>query len=75
MAFYKEKVFLRKQNVTQPPLVVLEKYLYIPPLHIKLDLINNFMEAMDRNGAGLQFLKTKFLRVSDVTGMYRRAYF
>lgn len=33
---------------------------YLPPLHIKLGLMKNFVKAMDNNGKGFQYLKEKF---------------
>lgn len=33
---------------------------YLPPLHIKLGLMKNFVVALDRDGDGFQYLKEKF---------------
>ncbi|KAK2578077.1 hypothetical protein KPH14_001025 [Odynerus spinipes] len=38
--------------------------IYLPPLHIKLGLIKNFVKAMDFNGAAFQYLATKFPKLS-----------
>jgi len=39
----------REKNVVNPPLDLPEK-IYLPPLHIKLDLIKkNFLKGMDKN--------------------------
>ena len=53
-----------KKNVVSQPLVASEK-IYLPPLHIKLGLMKNFVKAMDRNGEGYNFLTRKFPRISD----------
>ena len=37
----------------------------LPPLHIKLGLIKNFVKAMDRDGSAFIFLKNKFPRISE----------
>jgi hypothetical protein len=38
---------------------------YLSQLHIKLELIKNFVKAMDQNSAGFTYLKNKFPRISD----------
>ena len=35
-------------NVVNPPLILLEK-IYLPPLHIKLGLMEKFVKSMDKN--------------------------
>jgi hypothetical protein len=50
--------------VLNNPLVNPEK-VFLPPLHIKLGLMKNFVKAMDKNGAEFMYLKHKFLRLSD----------
>ena len=45
-------------------LSVLKKML-LPPLHIKLGLMKNFVKAIDRNGGAFLFLKNKFPRLSE----------
>lgn len=52
------------KNVISQQLVPSEK-VYLPPLHIKLGLMKNFVKAMDRNGHGFQYLKDKFPRISE----------
>jgi len=52
------------KNILYEPLVKPEK-VYLPPLHIKLGLMKNFVKAMDRNGTGFQYLRSKFPRLSD----------
>lgn len=37
----------------------------LPPLHIKLGIMKNFVKAMDKTGPGFEYLKTKFPGISD----------
>lgn len=53
-----------EKNVLHQPLVEPTRVL-LPPLHIKLGLIKNFVKAMDRNGSGFTYLREKFPKVSD----------
>ncbi|GBL74607.1 hypothetical protein AVEN_235514-1 [Araneus ventricosus] len=53
-----------QKNVVHDPLVPKEN-IYLPPLYIKLGLIKQFVKAMDKTGDGFNFLKTKFLRLSE----------
>lgn len=50
-------------NVLSRPLVDPSKVL-LPPLHIKLGLMKNFVKALDRDGSGFLFLCEKFKRKS-----------
>ena len=50
-------------NVLSHPLVEPNKIL-LPPLHIKLGLMKNFVKAMDREGRGFGFLQKKFPKIS-----------
>jgi hypothetical protein len=52
------------KNVIYKPLVD-RRNIILPPLHIKLGLMKNFVKAMDRNGDGFQYLKLKFPTLSD----------
>lgn len=52
------------KNITNEPLVD-PKNVFLPPLHIKLGLIKNFVKALDRTGRGFLYLKQKFPRVSE----------
>ena len=67
---YEKKVWPKRsltpgeKNVVNPPLVVPEK-IYLPPLHIKLGLMKNFVKGMDRTGEGFTYLKNKFPKVSE----------
>jgi hypothetical protein len=53
-----------KKNVLNNPLVNPEKVV-LPPLHIKLRLMKNFVKAMDKNSTGFMYLKHKFSRLRD----------
>ena len=46
-------------SVKENLLVDLNKVL-LPPLHIKLGLMKNFVKALDKNGAAFQHLSTMF---------------
>ena len=48
-----------KHNVKHQALVDPKK-IYLPPLHIKLGLIKNFVKAMDQTSDGFKYLKVKF---------------
>ena len=60
----REKLKPGKKNVTCKPLVDPKK-VYLPPLHMKLGLMKNFVKAMDRDGQGFLYLQGKFPRISD----------
>ena len=53
-----------EKNVISPPLVLL-KNIYLPPLHIKLGLMKNFVKCMDETGHAFQYVRNKFPNVSD----------
>jgi hypothetical protein len=53
-----------QKNVMHQQLVDPKK-IYLPPLHIKLGLMKNFVKAMDKESDGFLFLKQKFPRISD----------
>ena len=50
-------------NVQSSPLFETNKIL-LPPLHIKLGLMKNFVKEMDRDGRGFTFLQQKFPQIS-----------
>ena len=52
-------------NIKYAPLVNPKKVL-LPPLHIKLGLMKNFVKAMDKEGSGFQYLREIFPQLSDV---------
>jgi len=51
-----------EENVVSPPLVLPEK-IYLSPLHIKLDLMENYVKGMVKTGCGLEHLRNKFPNV------------
>jgi len=53
-----------EKNVVTPPLVLLEK-MNLPPLHIKLGLLKNFVKGMDKTSCGFEYVRNKFPNVSD----------
>ena len=53
-----------QRNVKAIPLVPAEKVL-LPPLHIKLGLMKNFVKALPKVGAGFKYLAHKFPAVSE----------
>lgn len=53
-----------EKNVIRTPLIDPSKVL-LPPLHIKLGLMKNFVKAINKDGAGFKYLKEKFSRLSD----------
>jgi len=59
-----------EKNVINPPLVLLEK-IFLPPLHIELGLMKNFMKGMDKTGHGVEYVRNKF---PNVTHKSRRVY-
>ncbi|KAL6464577.1 hypothetical protein MHYP_G00268940 [Metynnis hypsauchen] len=56
---------LRKtKNVAHKPLVEPAK-IFLPPLHIKLGLMKNFVKAMNKEGEGFRYLRQMFQRISE----------
>ena len=53
-----------QKSVVYPPHVDPGK-IYLPPLHIKLGLMKNFVKAMNKTGPGFQYLQTKFPRINE----------
>lgn len=60
----KQKTMPWRKIVINNPLVDRIK-ITLPPLHIKLDLIKNFLKAMDKDGEGFKYLRGKFPQLSD----------
>ena len=63
----RDELIPAKKSVSHHPLVDPKKVL-LPPLHIKLGLIKNFVKAMvkyNKNGEGFQYIKSKFPKISD----------
>ena len=52
-----------QQNVINPPLVSRDRII-LPPLHIKLGLIKQFVKGLDKNGNCFLFLSKKFPKLS-----------
>jgi len=46
-------------------LLLLPEKIYLPLLHIKLGLIKNFVNCMDKTGRGFENVRNKFPNVSD----------
>lgn len=66
-----EKIWTKRQNfvpgtknVLHSPLVD-PLLILLPPLHIKLGLMKNFVKAMDQSGSGFEYIKLKFLAISE----------
>ncbi|KAL3285696.1 hypothetical protein HHI36_000227 [Cryptolaemus montrouzieri] len=56
---------LRRENVLEIPLVPIKKVL-LPPLHIKLEIVKNFIKALDPEGNAFNELKRIFPRLSEM---------
>jgi len=54
----------KEKNVFSPPLVHPEK-IYLPPLHINLGFMKNFVKGMDKTGHGFEYIRNKFPNGSD----------
>lgn len=54
----------RGKNIKSKQLVD-PKDVLLPPLHIKLGLIKNFIKSMDKEGKGFKYIVQKFPRISD----------
>lgn len=55
----RDALVVGERNVINEPLVSREKII-LPPLHIKLGLMKQFVKALDRNGQCFQFISHKF---------------
>ena len=53
-----------QHNVKHVPLVEPRDVL-LPPLHIKLGLMKNFVKAMDKEGEGSAYMRTILPKISD----------
>ena len=53
-----------EKNVQHPALAEWHKIL-LPPLHIKLGLMKNFVKAMDQTGSAFKYLVEKFPRLCE----------
>lgn len=54
---------VNRANVANEPLVVVDKVL-LPPLHIKLGIVKNFVKALHHNSAATEHLKVIFPKLS-----------
>ena len=53
-----------REKYVGSPLVLLEK-IYLPPLHIKLGFMKNFVKGMDKTGDVFESVRNNFPNVSD----------
>ena len=60
----KRESFIPGQKNVKHEALCNPKNVYLPPLHIKLGLMKNFVKAMD-NSPGFMYLKQKFPKISD----------
>ena len=60
----RDDLHLGKLNVVRQPLVEPAKVL-LPPLHIKLGLVKQFMKALDHGGAAFQEIRLLFPKLSE----------
>ena len=63
----RDKLIPAKKSISYHPLVD-PKMVLLPPLHIKLGHIKNFVQAMvkyNKEGEGFQYIKSKFPKISD----------
>ena len=58
------KLILGQKNVQHNNLID-PKNVFLPPLHIKLGIMKNFVKAMDKSGTGFAYLKETFPSISD----------
>jgi len=52
-----------EKNVISPPLVLPEK-IYMPSLHIKLDLMKNFVKGIHKTVREFEYVRNKFPNVT-----------
>lgn len=55
----RENMVVGKQNVIKPPLVSRDNII-LPPLHIKLGLMKQYVKALDKTGSCFAFISQKF---------------
>jgi len=58
-----------KKAVNRP--LTLQEKIYVPPLHIMLDLMKNFVKGINTTGCGFKYVRNKF---PNVTQKSRRVY-
>ncbi|KRY27376.1 hypothetical protein T01_13595 [Trichinella spiralis] len=59
-----EQTLHQRQNICHKSLIDPEKVL-LPPLHIKLGIMKQFVKALDKNGTCFQYLCIQFPFLSD----------
>ena len=57
-------LFLENMSVKNAPLVN-PKRMVLPPIHVKLGLMKNFVKALGKSGEGLLYLRRKFPYLAD----------
>ena len=60
----KQTSLMPQENVINPSLVLPEK-ICLPPLHIKLGIVKNFVKGMVKTVHGFEYVRNKFPNVSD----------
>ena len=60
----REEFVVGEKNVKNIPLINSKKVL-LPPLHIKLGLIKQFLKALDKDGAAFKYLQNLFTKLSE----------
>lgn len=60
----RDKFVPGESSVKYVPLVEPTK-IYLPPLHIKLGLVKQFVKALKKDGEAFNYLKVKFAKISD----------
>lgn len=60
----RDEHIIGENNIAQPQLVLKENII-LPPLHIKLGLMKNFVKALNENDDAMSYLKTVFPRLSE----------
>jgi hypothetical protein len=60
----RQKLTPGERNVVHNPLVDAAK-VFLPPLHIKLGLVKNFVKAMKKDGFVFLYLQQKFSRLCE----------
>ena len=61
---HRQNVAIGEKNIQHPALVEAQKIM-LPPLHIKLGLMKNFVKAIDRTLPAFRYLHEKFPRLSE----------
>lgn len=62
---FRDHMLFREKKANGP--LADRKKIFLPPLHIKLDLIKNLVKASNKDREAFKHLKTKFPRISEAT--------